>query len=115
MISSRALLSDAEDVISALSGQMPLSEMCSKIGQIDMLRRAKIVATECYIREAVVHHRYLIFEIVPPSVEPKIWLRVDRLRAGSLLAFFLHFGTSPAHDMVHTDYCSSLDAISNSC
>lgn len=81
--------------------QIPLEKLCAEMSKFPLLERSKVVATECYVTDSIVHHRFIILEIRCPD-GLIVWIRIDRLRTpGSLVGFVLNLSITPAYDMVH--------------
>lgn len=90
-----------------MDSEMMLKSFCAKVAQIPLLRRARILATECYVAKTKVQHRHLILELQPTGTESRLWLRIDRRRAPRrFVVFVLELLTSRAHDTVRIDVLS---------
>lgn len=88
--------------------EMSMTDLCDAISRKPSLARIKVVAAECYVMKNVVHHRYVVFELLHPEGW-SFWLRLDRRRGTKNLAlFFLSASISPANDTV-----SRLDSVSS--
>lgn len=78
---------------------MVLARLCEKIATFEALDHAIVLASECYVTNTLVQHRYIVLELWYDN--QTFWIRIDRRRGDSgMLAFIFGSSTSPSHDTV---------------
>lgn len=86
----------------ALTGRddMLLSRLCEKIATFEALDHAIILASECYVTNTFVQHRYIILQLY--YHDQNFWIRLDRRRGQTgMLSFIFGSSTSPPRDTVN--------------
>lgn len=79
--------------------EMLLARLCEKIATFEALDHAILLASECYVTDTLIRHRYIILEL---SYSNQIfWIRLDRRRGqNGMLAFIFGSSSSPSRDTV---------------
>lgn len=91
----------------ACSAEMLLIHFWEKIATFEALDHAIILASECYVTNTLVQHRYIVLELCYDH--QTFWIRLDRRRGqNSLIAFIFASSASPSHDTVS---CSSTNRL----
>lgn len=79
--------------------EMLLARLCDKIATFEALDHAILLASECYVTDTLIRHRYIILELSYSG--QTFWIRLDRRRGhNGMLAFIFGSSSSPSRDTV---------------